>query len=421
MMDQGPVGLAGPAVRKPHRERVGADREGKSDFGKIMEERHPRLRDVARKKCEEKLVPLTAASKPPQAIGEGQVAIAAPAIFLLDRHLAVYQIAPDNQIEPPHGIPRFEQQQPRQFHRNRGVNEALVAGSGLPVRRDREAVSREQRHEGPEMPQLVQAPFPIQRQPRAVPELFRIADNPLDSATGDRPYPLHDDASFKNTRSDHIPRLRSERGNDGGGSAVHELAGSQQDAPANGAVSAVAQPLLNSGSDASPAEQISRRLNEAVSSSVNEPRAPLPGTAVRSLNIILEPEQLGIVHVSLAMKADGLHVRIAASEAGTADMLRRDRHQLDSVLRSLAGDGLMAAVIIAIEPLRETAEAFSGPMADQHAQAASADPDFRHSGSSHAGNPDGGNQAKASVSKQTGGNHEDTSPVHTHRHGVVVV
>ena len=421
MMSHGPVGPASPAVRKPRQERVGADGTGKNDFGKIMEERHPRIRGDARQVREEKIELLAIDNKPPRAVDEGQVAIAVPAIFLLDRHLTVHHIAPDDQVEPPHGIPKFEQQHARKIHRDRSDNEALVVGSALLEKRDREAVGRERKCDGPEMPQLVQAPLPIQRQTRAMPELLRIADNPADSPTGDNTDPLHADLNFKSRRSDNIPRLRAERGNGSGGSAPHEWAGSQREAPANGAVIALAQPLPNSNSDASPAEQISRHLSEAVSNSVNEPRAPLPGTAIRSLKIILEPEQLGIVHISLAMKADGLHVRIAASETGTADMLRKDRYQLDSLLRPLAGDGLMVTVTIAIEPLRETAETFSGRMADQHPQANSADLDFRHSGSNGAGNPDDGDRANATASNQTDGSHEDTFPAHPHQHGVVVV
>ena len=186
------------------------------------------------------------------------------------------------------------------------------------------------------------------------------------------------------------------------------------------------EPLLDpmpTGPASSPAQQISERLGRALAEASGDEGLAILPSAMRSLNIILQPDRLGAVQVSLTLQPEGLHVRIIASEAGTADMLRRDRHQLDGLLQPLAGDAQASRVTISIEAAKDGDDAafLAESEPSSQFQSGPSDSGFRRS---HPG----AREAPA-TDKDAGGNdpsggmllHENVAPIRRRLPGVIVV
>lgn len=262
---------------------------------------------------------------------------------------------------------------------------------------------------------------PLHRQAIATPSLFRTAADPERGNSNDPVESLRLDPNTRVERPEHKLRVQSGRGTSGGHDAPHDQPGHQQGAPAISAAVNASKTPAAADAFTSPAEQISQRLSQVLVGMASDSKEPVTGTAIKSLNIILEPEQLGIVRVSLTLRAEGLHVRIAAGETTTADILRRDRHLLDGLLRPLGVDGLVAPVTISIEPLREAINTAPGSFAEQRAVSGSTDWDFHHSGPGHDRHPGADRQAGDNGSKSTAGKHEDVSTARSDRPGVMVV
>lgn len=233
--------------------------------------------------------------------------------------------------------------------------------------------------------------------------------------------------SLRMTRDDNIEKperpLRAQTERDSGNSqdAPHDQPDRQQVAPATSSIASTGQTPATAGAFATPAEQIGQRLSQALAGMDSNSKGPLTGATIKSLNIILEPEQLGTVHVSLTLRSDGMHVRIAAAETTTADVLHRDRYQLDGLLRPIGVDGWAAPVTITIEPLREAPGTASGPSTEQPTSYGSADQDFRHNGSGQDRHPRADRQARENGSSSPASGQEDASPARHDRPGTMVV
>lgn len=65
---------------------------------------------------------------------------------------------------------------------------------------------------------------------------------------------------------------------------------------------------------------------------------PVSTAPLRVLQVQLQPAELGIVTISLSLKADALELHIDAMRADTADLLRRDREVLSDLLRQTGYD-----------------------------------------------------------------------------------
>ena len=92
-----------------------------------------------------------------------------------------------------------------------------------------------------------------------------------------------------------------------------------------------------------PAQQIAEALSSAdveqMPRTVLDPAAQSRSSSpLRVLQVQLQPVHLGTVTVSLSLRADVLEVQLAASQPGTADMLKRDRQMLADLLRQTGYD-----------------------------------------------------------------------------------
>jgi chemotaxis protein MotD len=76
--------------------------------------------------------------------------------------------------------------------------------------------------------------------------------------------------------------------------------------------------------------------NAADLAQITRPQAS--SSALRVLQVQLQPIELGTVTISLSLKADVLQLHIEAARAATADMLRADREALSGLLRSVGYD-----------------------------------------------------------------------------------
>ena len=216
-------------------------------------------------------------------------------------------------------------------------------------------------------------------------------------------------------------RVRMERDERSGWDSLHKQPGQQQDALTISPATSVSQTSAAPIDSVSPAHQISQHLNQLMANMAGTSKGPGTGAEIKALKIILEPEQLGTVHVSLTLRSDGLHVKITADKATTAEALRRDQHQLDGMLRPLGVDGLTAPVTITIAPLQEAASTAPGPFAEHRAPFGSADQDFHHAESGHDRHPGTDRQARENGSSNTPGKREDSSPARLDRPGILFV
>ena len=100
-----------------------------------------------------------------------------------------------------------------------------------------------------------------------------------------------------------------------------------------------------------PARQIVEQLRLPVSAALRvaavgeQPAAPL-----KHLKIVLTPDDLGEIAVSLSFRGGGLAIAIGASEPRTVEMLMRERKLLDGLLLPLADDHGVRAVTITVQP-----------------------------------------------------------------------
>ena len=186
------------------------------------------------------------------------------------------------------------------------------------------------------------------------------------------------------------------------------------------------EPMLDpkpAGPASSPAQQISERLGRALAEASADGGQAIPQSTMRSIKIILQPDQLGTVQVSLTLQHEGLHVRIIAGEAGTADMLRYDRHQLDGLLQPLAGDAQGSRVTISIEAAKDASDAafLAESEPSPQFQSGPSDKGFRRS------HPGAGETP--ATDKNAGGNdpsggmvlNESVAPIRRRLPGVIVV
>lgn len=100
-----------------------------------------------------------------------------------------------------------------------------------------------------------------------------------------------------------------------------------------------------------PAGQIVEQLRLPVSealraAAVNEQ----PAAALKQLKIVLTPDDLGEIAVSLSFRGGGLAIAIGASEPRTVEILLRERKLLDDLLLPLADDHGVRAVTITLQP-----------------------------------------------------------------------
>ena len=100
-----------------------------------------------------------------------------------------------------------------------------------------------------------------------------------------------------------------------------------------------------------PARQIVEQLRLPVSealraAAVNEQ----PAAALKHLKIVLMPDDLGEIAVSLSFRGGGLAITIGTSEPRAAEILLRERKLLDDLLLPLADDHDIRAVTITLQP-----------------------------------------------------------------------
>jgi flagellar hook-length control protein FliK len=218
-----------------------------------------------------------------------------------------------------------------------------------------------------------------------------------------------------------VPRIRFSRVMEGGQDPWREPPGHQPAVPAMLPVSAASQSPTTQSVNATPAEQISQRLHQVLEDMTNGARDSAASGAVKSIKMVLEPEQLGTVHVTLALDVDGLHIKIAASETATVDLLRRDWRQLDGLLRPAGTDGPAAPVTISITPLAEIANITQGPLLEHHAPPGASSQGFQHPGPRQDRQHGSGRQQEEGRAIATTEKHEDSLPVRPGRPGIVVV
>ncbi len=92
-----------------------------------------------------------------------------------------------------------------------------------------------------------------------------------------------------------------------------------------------------------PAQQIAEALSSADAEQAQRPifdpaAQARSSSPLRVLQVQLQPVHLGTVTVSLSLRADVLEVQLAASQPGTADMLKQDRQMLSELLRQSGYD-----------------------------------------------------------------------------------
>jgi hypothetical protein len=105
-----------------------------------------------------------------------------------------------------------------------------------------------------------------------------------------------------------------------------------------------------------PAEQITDRLATIITDPTAWQTAMGKPEAMASLTVVLEPESLGPVRVSLVRRGDGLHITISAGKQGTAEMLQRDKDQLNVLLQAITDKGQITAITISTAPVHEGQE-----------------------------------------------------------------
>ena len=173
----------------------------------------------------------------------------------------------------------------------------------------------------------------------------------------------------------------------------------------------------------SPAQQISEKLGRALAESGEGETRTIASTAVKSLTITLQPDRLGAVQVSLTLQAEGLHVRIIASETATADMLRQDRHQLDGLLQPLAGDAQASQVTVSIESAQEGIDASILTESESSPRFETGPSDYgsRRPRSDANGTPSPGKGESGNHSSEGMMHHEDIALVRRRLPGVIVV
>jgi hypothetical protein len=82
---------------------------------------------------------------------------------------------------------------------------------------------------------------------------------------------------------------------------------------------------------------------------------------VRVLHIQLDPPDLGVLTVKLALRDNALSIQVAAAEPGTARLIERDRERLTDMLRS-AGYGMDGVTIQVAAPSERSHTAFHNMM-----------------------------------------------------------
>jgi hypothetical protein len=107
----------------------------------------------------------------------------------------------------------------------------------------------------------------------------------------------------------------------------------------------------------SSARQIIEQLRPSLSAALQTAELPELATPIRYLKIVLTPDDLGEVEVSLKRRGGDIAIAIAASEPRTANLLLRQRKLLDDLVSSLTGDNAVATVTIACQP-REAGAGF---------------------------------------------------------------
>lgn len=107
----------------------------------------------------------------------------------------------------------------------------------------------------------------------------------------------------------------------------------------------------------SPARQIIEQLRPPLSAALRTADHPELASPIKYLKIVLTPDDLGEVEVSLKLRGGDLAIAIAASEPRTADLLSRERKLLDDLVSSIINDTAVATVTIAYQP-RDAAAGF---------------------------------------------------------------
>ena len=150
----------------------------------------------------------------------------------------------------------------------------------------------------------------------------------------------------------------------------------------------------------SPVQQIADRLVADIASS-GEAR-PADGTTaaptgatpqpLKVLTVQLNPAELGVVTVRIALKSDGLELQIETDRRETARLVDADRETLSRVLRS-AGYNVETVTVRAVDPANAPAAVGSQHAAPdgspQQSQAGGSQPDARSSGGRARGGEDG--------------------------------
>ncbi len=203
----------------------------------------------------------------------------------------------------------------------------------------------------------------------------------------------------------------SPAGSSGGGIQTPELAvkpAAQPSAETGAApVASVASQTASVTGQAAPppAQQIFNAIQSAMpeaaaaqsAAQTGSPSAPAGYQPLKTITITLQPEGLGEVAIQLSLKANHLGVRVEASEAGTAQLLRGHDSDLTALLQS-AG---YTVSNIAVHTAPQQAPAGNAAQAGTGGQGA-----FNPSNQDGGGTGDGGSGTGGEAQHQPGGRNE---------------
>ena len=116
-----------------------------------------------------------------------------------------------------------------------------------------------------------------------------------------------------------------------------------------------------------PVRQIASEVKQVIDVSGPSPTPDPAISHVKTLNVQLEPESLGLVTLRMRLSGNQLSVRVDVAEPATLDMIQRERDRLQRSLTS----GSVSIDQLEIRSVREPAPVTSGDMANANRQDAS--------------------------------------------------
>jgi hypothetical protein len=106
-------------------------------------------------------------------------------------------------------------------------------------------------------------------------------------------------------------------------------------------------PMLSLDPASSPARLILSQLEAPIAAAVKEVLNLAASEPLRHLAIILTPDDLGTVSVTMRLEKNELSIAIRVSSQEVAERLHRDRTMLDDMLRPVIGDAIAPVITIA--------------------------------------------------------------------------